>query len=91
MITINDVKPDTIMELTTNLDRLFKVEGCNPACHACKTYLVVGDEFRLASTPDGRDVMLCSDCTMTELIEVEKEEAAALKRKQRLGFSRVSR
>ncbi len=93
MTTLDDVKPDTIMVMTSDLDRLFKLEGCNPACHACHSAIALGEKFRLASTPDGRDVMLCDQCTMMDLVvaEVEETDRKRVWKDEHPGFSRLSR
>ena len=93
-MTLDDIPADTLLILTRLAEKLFKVAGCDPACHACEVDLKLGDEYKLA-THEERDVMLCGKCTPADLTR-QTEEAAERLRIYRLnnpysGFSRPSR
>ena len=93
-MTLDDIPADTPLILTRLAERLFKVAGCNPACHACKVDLKLGDEYKLLTHAD-RDVMLCGKCTGADLTRkaaaAEKAYRAYRKRHPHAGFSRPSR
>lgn len=95
-MTIDDIKSDTVMELTSDLERLFQLAGCDPMCHACRGDIEIGMQFRLASCVgkhddnEYRDVMLCDTCTVDDLLAAEAKAHAAWK-KRGGGFSRSSR
>jgi len=75
-MTIDDVPADTVVELTAELDRLFKAVGCKPACHACKTKLAIGDRFQLLSY-QGIDEMVCATCDRDALKKRDDDKEVA--------------
>ena len=99
-MTLNDIAPDTMTLLTEKLLRLFRYAGCEPECHACHTTIEVNQEFQLVThgKQEPRDVMLCSSCTLADLIKTEKRERRKELRGRdfwgptsRGGYSRPSR
>ncbi len=93
-MTLDDILADTLYILDALAEKLFKVAGCEPACHACKVDLKLGDEYKLL-THGGRDVMLCGKCTGADLTrkaaDAERSLRAYRKRHPHAGFSRPSR
>ena len=71
-MTLDDVPADTIMELTPELDRLFRFAQCVPTCHACQKPIRLGKRFQLLSYL-GSDEMLCELCGRPEL-EAQHQE-----------------
>ena len=93
MTTLNDVPADTKMVMTEDLDRLFRLAKCVPACHACQESIVVGDPFQLVSL-DGTDEMTCDGCDRDDLRrhhkqvakeKVKREKALVIKREKDLA------
>ena len=77
---LEDIPADVLMTLTSELERLFRFADCNPACHACKKYIEIGDQFQLLSF-DGTDEMTCAKCDRKEL---ERQKHEALVEQERL-------
>jgi len=65
-MTLDDIPADKILELTVELDRLFKAAGCEPACHVCLRKIDLGEQFQLLSF-EGTDEMLCVSCDRDKL------------------------
>ncbi len=95
-MTLDDVKPDTVMVLTADLERLFELADCRPMCHACRRDIDIDMKFRLATCrgrhheEEWRDVMLCDTCTIADLLTAEAE-AHRLHLARGGGFSRPSK
>jgi len=83
-MTLDDIPEGTTQALTAIMDRLFRLSGCDPTCHACRNVINIGDDFKLAMYRQQRfgsykhsrdlhpsDVMLCGDCTVEDLARVE--------------------
>jgi hypothetical protein len=94
--SLDEIKADKTYKLTQLQRRLFLVAGCDPACHACKTKIDVGDAFKLVSHK-GTDEMCCANCDIPELEVRDKRLQQARKNNQRnerrdgtWGFSRPS-
>jgi len=105
-MTLDDIIPDTVTLLTEELLRLFRYADCEPECHACHKPIEVGKKFQLATRvystgwfregeQESRDVMLCSNCTILDLIKEEKRARRAHQRyraeKISMGLSGYSR
>lgn len=96
-MNIEEIPADKLVAMTANLSRLFKAGGCAPMCHACATSIKVGQNFKLSTLVtavmkgslnytdlESREVMLCENCTTTDLnkpeiekIEIERKRRAA--------------
>jgi len=83
-MTLDDISEGTTQTLTLIMDRLFRVAGCDPACHACHTVIKVGDNFKLAmhlqkrygfhhknEDREPQDIMFCGECTVEDLVRIE--------------------
>lgn len=88
-MTLDDIKPDVTLALTKHHERLFKVAGCDPACHACDVEINIGDQYKLATYKE-RDVMLCNGCTVADLVRKARNKQRRAKRwhERNPGFSR---
>lgn len=98
---IDDIPADETVVMTSALIRLFKIEGCDPACHCCEHVIESGEEFTLAQIKtvewyrgqeETDDEMLCESCTPEMLMESRKEDWK--KRNEylnRKGFTRKHR
>ena len=84
MTILDDIIADVEIEMTEDLIRAFRIEGCDPACHCCEKTLEAGKMFKLAvvETADwwanntvANDEMLCCDCTAEMLIQRKIELA----------------
>ena len=97
MKSLDEIKANETYELTELQRRLFLVAGCDPACHACKAVIAVGDVFKLVSH-DGEDEMCCAKCGKPELkkrdarLEMERKQSNGIheRRDRSYGFSRPS-
>lgn len=68
MSIINEIPADAEVEMTLELQRVFRMEGCDPECHCCERSIVIGDLFTLAyDEVSGNDEMLCVHCDITAL------------------------
>ena len=89
-MTLDAVPADVVLEMTTELQRLFRVARCNPACHCCGVLLPVGSSFILA-TVDNIDEMLGTCCTKEQLAakrEAQREKLAAKKAQEAREYAR---
>lgn len=88
---LNDIPADQEIKIDAEIVRLFRAAGCDPGCHCCLRSIEVGDVFQLA-TNDGRDVMLCDQCDVDDLIAAKKKRARARSRHvQKYGYTRPSK
>ncbi len=46
---ITDLKPNTLLVMTTEMHRVFKAAGCDPTCHCCENKIPVGETYKLGS------------------------------------------
>ena len=107
-MTLDDIPEGQTVKLTALMHRLFKVAGCDPTCHCCHTVIAVGGEFKLMMhcrqkftgmhfkrAEEPRDVMLCGDCTIDDLVRAEenarRRRARYLRDHPRAGYSRPHR
>ena len=85
--------------MTEDLRRLFISEDCDPACHACRKKIPVGEKFALVESARELDendhetvveTMVCWVCRAVNLPERERRRAAALlgheRRAMRLSY-----
>lgn len=47
-MTLDDIEADSILEMTSGLQRLFRLANCDPACHCCEKPIETGSMFKLA-------------------------------------------
>ena len=85
MNSIDKIPADVMMRMTLRLERIFRLNDCKPACHACWRPIEIGEKFQLATytpprsrldralerVPGSRDTMLCVDCDVPKLIQKE--------------------
>jgi len=100
-MTIDDIEPDEICEMTALLDRAFRAVDCEPECHCCKKPILIGQNFKLAYIKrpdsyvlrDSTDEMLCEKCTPAKLLRAEKKARTSMLayRQQHGGFTRKHR
>ena len=48
-MNINDLKIDTIINMTAEMHRIFIAGGCNPTCHCCNNKIKINEKYKLAS------------------------------------------
>jgi len=48
-MSVEDIPADEIIKMTDLLHRTFSAAGCIPACHCCKKWLPVGEDFKLST------------------------------------------
>jgi hypothetical protein len=48
MDDIESIKSNEIVVMNKTLQRLFRIAGCDPACHCCSRKLNIGANFKLA-------------------------------------------
>ena len=51
-MNIENLKPDTLYTMTSDLHRLFNSGGCDPCCHCCKALLPIGSQFKLSTVTE---------------------------------------
>ena len=49
MTDLDKIPADITMPMTEPLQRAFRAEACDPACHVCEKLIPVGDDFELVS------------------------------------------
>lgn len=80
-MTLDDILADVPFDMTADMERLFKVAGCEPTCHSCLDPINIGESFELAAADDGTDKMLCGGCTIQDYERRTAERAGAIARK----------
>ena len=98
-MTLDDIPADVRMEMTHELQRLFRAASCVPTCHVCNKRILVGHFFALISL-NGRDEMVGDGCTKEQLrrkreiqqVKQQAEEDSLLEYKRRHpGYTRLSK
>ncbi len=89
-MTLDDVPADVTMELTAELDRLFKTAGCRPTCHVCFHKLALGDTFSLVAL-NGMDQMVCARARCGRKGLEQKAEREAKEKKDREDTDKAAR
>jgi len=82
MSELDAIPADVEVVMSESMQRAFRVEGCDPACHCCEESISVGSTFKLAyikSIPlvgkeEADDEMLCEKCTPEMLINARQKE-----------------
>ncbi|MCK9622597.1 MAG: hypothetical protein M0R47_18935 [Methylobacter sp.] len=69
---IEELKSDTLLNMSKEWYELFKAAGCLPTCHCCGSPIPIGNDFKLSSvtkeqansnafkTTEPHDVMYCA-------------------------------
>ena len=106
MTDLGKIPADVSMPMTEPLQRAFRAEACDPACHVCAKLIPVGDDFELVSINNPRlyrggtqqdywtDEMTCGKHGRKDLERMAKtkidEQQRILDMPPHKGFSRLS-
>jgi hypothetical protein len=48
-MTVEEIPSDEIIEMTELFHRSFSAAGCIPACHCCRKWIPIGEQFKLST------------------------------------------